>query len=331
MTRTVADDPGVSLSHASCATAEGVRASDDDVPDSCTGWLRSGAWMPASRPADQGSADPDMIPTEELFRPGNLSVPHGHAARRPAAGELNMLCARMLMLAGQWDRALQQLEDAASLDARVSLIAHTYRGLIYGERVRAAVFAGHSSPAMIGGAKPWLAQLVSCLSLERQGQTAWATELRLDAFEVAPEVCGSINGSVFTAIADADSRLGPVLEVIVGGAYYWAPFACIQHITIQRPGDAHDLVWLPAQFTWRSGEQATGFIPARYPGSEHNDDGDIRLGQKTHWRPVGEDCYVGLGQRRLRTGTEQIGIVDVRDVRIAAGANVSHAPLGVAS
>ena len=266
---------------------------------------------------------------EELIREMSPAARGRDATRRVADGASNLLCARMLMLAGQWDRALGQLEDSASLEPRELLIAHTYRGLIHGERVREAVFAGQCSPAVIGGSTPWLAQLVNCLSLDRQGHTTKATALRIDAFKAAPEVSGSVNGSMFSSIADADSRLGPVLEVLVGGAYYWAPFASFQHIKIQRPGNAGDLVWLPAQFTWRSGEQSTGFIPTRYPGSQHSDDKSICLAQSTHWQSMGEDYYAGLGQRLLRSGTQEIGIVDVRDVSIVAGASVAHAPLSL--
>jgi type VI secretion system protein ImpE len=178
---------------------------------------------------------------------------------------------------------------------------------------------------VIGGTQSWLAQLVTCLSLERQGHTARAAELRIDAFEVAPEVAGSINGAEFALIADADSRLGPVLEVIVGGSYYWAPFACMQRIEIERSSNAGQLAWLPARFTWRTGESSMGFIPVRYPGSEYSDDEAIRLSQETQWQRIGEDCYAGLGQRQLGIGTQKIGILDVRDVQFSPGGCATHA------
>ena len=270
------------------------------------------------------------VPFRNESLAGNLEAPRSDIPRGPGDDRLRLLFARLLMFVGQWDDALSQLNAAASLDAQALLVAHTYRGLIHAEKVRAAVFAGQCSPGVIGGTKPWLAQLVTCLSLERQGHTAWAAELRIDAFEVAPEVVGSINGAAFASIADADSRLGPVLEVIVGRSYYWAPFACIQRIAIERSRNAGQLAWLPAQFTWRTGEWSTGFIPVRYPGSEYSDDEAIRLAQKTQWQHIGEDCYAGLGQRQLGIGTQKIGILDVRDVRLSPGGNATHAWLRAA-
>ena len=131
---------------------------------------------------------------------GNLEAPRSDIPRGAADDRLRLLFARLLMLAGQWDDALSQLDAAASLDAQALFVAHTFRGLVHAEKVRAAVFAGHCSPGVIGGTQSWLAQLVTCLSLERQGHIARAAALRIDAFEVAPEVVGSINGAAFASV-----------------------------------------------------------------------------------------------------------------------------------
>ena len=269
-----------------------------------------------------------MSLTESLVRNGNLAwsleALQSDVRRRPMDGKLRVFFAQSLMLAGQWDRALGELDAVGSLDSSVLLEAHTCRGLIHGEQLRAAVFAGQCAPGVVGGMHPWLAQLATCLSLERQGYTAQAAELRCDAFGAAPQVAGLLNGSAFESIADADSRLGPVLEVIVGGAYYWAPFACIKCVVIEGPRDARDFAWLPAQFLWRNGDRSTGFIPARYPGSEGSDDDAIRLARKTHWQHLADDTRAGLGQRLLETNTTgTIGILDVIDLSLASGAAAS--------
>jgi type VI secretion system protein ImpE len=273
-----------------------------------------------------------MSSTELLFRDGNLAASleaiESDIRRRPMDGKLRVFFAQLLMLAGQWDRGLDQLDAVGSLDATALLMAHTYRGLIHGEQMRAAVFAGQGSPGVIGGMQPWLAQLATCLSLDRQGDAAQATELRCDVFGSTPEVVGFLNGAAVESIADADSRLGPVLEVIVGGAYYWAPFACIKCVVIEGPRDARDFAWLPAQFLWRNGDRSTGFIPVRYPGSERSDDDAIRLARKTHWQHIGEDSRAGLGQRLLKTNTGTFGILDVIDLRLGPGASVADTEEG---
>src|SRR6202043_684861 len=103
-----------------------------------------------------------------------------------------------------------------------------------------------------------------------------ADAIRAEAFEAAPATVGSLNGTVFEWIADADTRLGPVLEVLLNGAYYWVPYERIRGIAIEPPADARDLVWLPAEFTWSNAGTAFGLIPTRYPGSEASEDAAIR-------------------------------------------------------
>ena len=85
------------------------------------------------------------------------------------------------------------------------------------------------------------------------GQLAQARELRAKAFEAAPAISGTINEKPFEWLADADMRLGPILEAIVDGRYFWIPFQNIREIEIEKPQDLRDLVWTPAKFTWSSG------------------------------------------------------------------------------
>jgi type VI secretion system protein ImpE len=77
---------------------------------------------------------------------------------------------------------------------------------------------------------------------------------------------------------------------------------------------------MPAQFRFSNGGEAVGLIPARYPGSESCDDGQLRLARKTIWREAGADLYYGLGQRMLVTDAGEVSLMDVREIEIAAGA-----------
>jgi len=135
--------------------------------------------------------------------------------------------------------------------------------------------------------------------------------LRDAAFEQAPTTSGSHDGVAFEWIADADPRLGPLLEAIVEGKYYWVPFASIRRIDIEKPADLRDQVWMPAQFTWTNGGEAYGFIPTRYPGSAAAADPTLALSRRTEWREEG-DWYLGLGQRMLATDAGEIALMDLR-------------------
>jgi type VI secretion system protein ImpE len=184
------------------------------------------------------------------------------------------------------------------------------------ERLRAQVFTGERSPLLFGEPLPWIAQLLQALTLQARGEAKAAAALRAEAFEAAPAVAGTLNGTSFEWIADADSRLGPILEVMLNGAYYWVPFERIQRVVIEPPTDARDLVWVPAQFTWTNGGEAMGLIPVRYPGSESSADSAIRLSRKTEWQVLDEDSqhYAGLGQRVLTSDAEELGLLEVREL-----------------
>ena len=143
-----------------------------------------------------------------------------------------------------------------------------------------------------------------------------AGRLREKAFDEASATTGAIDGERFEWIADADSRLGPVLEAIVEGKYYWVPFAAITQVQIDAPTDLRDLVWLPAHFTWVNGGEAFGLIPTRYPGSEGREDHDIRLAHKTEWTEKPGEAYLGLGQRVFATDKDEFPLLQVRQIEL---------------
>src|SRR6185503_13171881 len=97
----------------------------------------------------------------------------------------------------------------------------------------------------------------------------------------------------------ADSRLGPVLEAIINGRYYWVPFTRMRELTMEAPEDLRDLVWMPAHLDFENGGESLALIPTRYAGSESSTDGAIALARKTEWEAIGEEIFRGLGQRIL--------------------------------
>jgi len=264
-----------------------------------------------------------MASAEELFRAGNLSgclaELQGEVRRRPADAKLRIFLAQLLMLTGDWDRALNQLSVVGEMDAGTLPMKHTYTAAIQCERLRAGVFAGQRSPLLFGDPTAWLALLLESFTVAGKGQAAQAAELRAQALEQAPTTSGTANGTAFEWIADADSRLGPVLEVLLNGAYYWVPFERIRRIVFEKPSDARDLVWLPAEFTWSNEGQAFGLVPVRYPGSETSEDDAVRLARKTDWRDLGHDVFAGLGQRVIATSAEEFGLLELHEVTLDAG------------
>ena len=246
-----------------------------------------------------------------------LSELQQQVRKEPANSKHRIFLFQLQAVLGQWAKALNQLNALAEMDARTLAMAQTYRQALQCEALRAEVFGGQRTPLIFGDPPPWLALLLEALRLTAQGQVAQSQTLRNQLFEAAaPAVPGQINGEPFAWIADADPRLGPVLEIIVNGRYYWAPFQHIRRIELEPPVDLRDLVWMPAQFTWANGGASVGLIPTRYVGSETAGDNAIRMARKTEWLDCGSDLYCGLGQRMLATDAGEYPLLEVRSIEL---------------
>lgn len=224
---------------------------------------------------------------------------------------------QLLTVMGQWDRALNQLNVVGEMDDSAIAMVQMYREAIHCEGLRKEIFAGKRTPVVFGEPEQWMALLFEALRLTAEGQYARSQEVRNQAFELAPETKGSIGDpqkQPFDWIADADPRMGPMLETIINGRYYWLPFHRIRTINIEAPEDMRDQVWMPAYFTLANGGETVGLIPTRYPGSEDSDDNQIRSAHKTEWQEMDTDLYAGLGQRMLVTDVGEYSIMDLRQI-----------------
>jgi type VI secretion system protein ImpE len=246
--------------------------------------------------------------------PGALAALQDAVRKDSANPKLRVFLFQLLSVLGQWNRALTQLNVAGELDAGALPMVQTYREAIQCEALRAEIFAGRRAPMLFGEPEPWMAQLAEALKLDAD-DAAQAAGLRAQAFESAPASPGSIDGQDFAWLADADGRLGPVLEAIVNGRYFWIPFMRIARIEIDPPTDLRDAVWTAATFTLANGAQTVGLIPTRYPGSEEADDA-LRLARRTEWTGGQESEHV-LGQRMFTSDGGDYPLMDARLIEFA--------------
>jgi type VI secretion system protein ImpE len=255
---------------------------------------------------------------EEFVKQGDLNAAllqlQNQVKSQPAKAELRVFLFQLLSVLGQWDRALTQLNVAGELDAATLAMVAMYRQVIACECFREAVFLGLKDPVIFGKPEEWIALLLQALKLSAQGESLKSQELRSRAFDLAPAVSGSIDGTAFEWLADSDARLGPIIEAMVEGRYLWIPLQCIDTIHIEKPVDLRDVVWLPAHFTWVNGGESYGIIPARYPISYKNDDPLLSLSRKTVWEDCGNELFFGLGQKILSTETADYALLDVRTI-----------------
>ena len=200
------------------------------------------------------------------------------------------------------------------------MMAQTYREGIICEVYREKVFKGEKDPMIFGEPEPWLALLIEAQKLLATGKPAEAAKLREQAFEDAPATSGSVNGTAFDWIADADMRLGPVLEVVINGRYFWLPFNQIAKLVIEEPTDLRDAVWTAATLTLRNGGEVVALIPTRYADTPARGDDAAKLARATHWQDAGAETFTGIGQRLFTTNAEDIALLDIRELAFDQGA-----------
>jgi type VI secretion system protein ImpE len=256
----------------------------------------------------------------ETLRSGDLSgaleILKQDVRKAPREPRLRTFLFQMFCITGEWDRALTQLTAASELDPAAQPMLHAYRATIRCELLREKVFRGESSPTVLGDPSPWLPLLIEAVGQLASGKPAEAANLRDAAFEAAVETSGTLNGTDFAWIADADPRLGPVLEVFVNGNYMWVPFTRLKALRLDPPADLRDQVWMPANFTWSNDAEAVGFVPTRYPYSASQHDPALSLSRRTDWIDSGDGWQVPVGQRVLVTDSEETALMDIRALTI---------------
>ncbi|GHF35035.1 hypothetical protein GCM10017056_03140 [Seohaeicola zhoushanensis] len=230
----------------------------------------------------------------------------------PSNAKLRIFLFQLLCVLGDWKRAITQLKLSAEMDPLATMMAKTYREAIICEVYREKVFAGEKSPLVFGEPQEWLALLIEAQKLLGAGKATEAAALRSRAFDAAPATSGEADGVRFEWIADADMRLGPVLEVIVNGRYFWLPFNAIAKLEMEAPSDLRDAVWTAATLTLANGGEVPALIPTRYVGTTASSDAAAKLARATEWTDLGAETFAGIGQRLLATDAADIALLDLR-------------------
>jgi type VI secretion system protein ImpE len=233
----------------------------------------------------------------------------------PARGDLRVFLFQLLCVQGAWERALNQLRVVGELEVKAFPMVQAYREAIRCESLREAVFAGHRQPMPLGEPEGWIALYFEALRHTASGRHEAAADLREQALEQVPETPGRLGEDQrFEWIVDADSRIGPFLEVFVEGGYYWVPFGRIASVEIEAPVDLRDLIWTPATFTWANGGTMMGFVPTRYAGPLDGVGNDCLMSRRTEWAEPAPETFLGTGQRMFFTQDSERALLDVRSV-----------------
>jgi type VI secretion system protein ImpE len=236
--------------------------------------------------------------------------------KQPQRSDLRIFLFQLYCVQGEWIKAGTQLEVLLELDPSSKPMVETYREALRCEALRREVFDGKRSPLVLGAPQDWLAMMIEALRVDAEGRPDAAAELRARALEAAPATSGKLDDAPFEWLADADGRLGPVIEAIINGKYYWVPVSRLIRIEIEKPADLRDFVWAPATLTLENGAANVALIPTRYPGTEREDDASLRLARATDWREQAGGAFHGVGQRMLTTDQAEVALLDVRVIAL---------------
>ena len=151
---------------------------------------------------------------EELLRAGRLDdalkALQEQVRSQPSNATLRIFLFQLLAVMGQWARAQNQLKVVGELDASALPMVQTYSTAIDCEALRREVFAGRLTPVILGQPAEWIAPLLQALSLDAEAM-ARPPRPCASSLDAAPAVPGRIGEAPFAWLADADTRLGPVL------------------------------------------------------------------------------------------------------------------------
>lgn len=257
----------------------------------------------------------------------------------PGAYEHRWALVEQLCQLGHWERALKQLQMWAQIRSDTAKEAHVLRGLIQAEHQRMRVFQGQERAAPVRDFPLWMQYMAQALEHNAQGSVQQADACRTQGLEQAPQLRGSCqwekqeNGQrtrslaqqSFEWLADSDTRLGPICEVIASGAYRWLAFADIAHVRLKPPQTPLDLVWMPAQLQLQANPDGTAgpklhvFIPARScwlkpPQAPTPKEQLLLLGALTVWEDVGETGVFAHGQKTWMSAGFDWPLLDIREI-----------------
>jgi type VI secretion system protein ImpE len=255
---------------------------------------------------------------EALLRSGDLAGAGawGAAVRRrpPGAPGPRQFFWQLIAIAGDWDKAATQLRALAAADPKAMMMANVFGQALGAMKTRDAVFAGKERPTSLVGSEPWVEGLLDALHATTTVAPDAAARSEA-ALAAAPATPGVLDGERFEWIADADMRFGPMLEVIVGDAYGFVPFAAMTRLKAKEPEDLRDFVIHTVEIELRSGQTSLALVPVVYPGTQKYNKPLLNLARATEWIDDGGG-ETGIGQRLLATDTSEIEFLALRDLRL---------------
>ena len=236
---------------------------------------------------------------------------------KPADTSLRVFLFELLCFAGEFDRAVKQLDVIAGQGTGVGteLAVQVYRQLIAAETMRQQVFHGDALPKFLLPPPAYIDRYV--MMVKALGRTPKEAAAMLpEAEEQVPALAGRIGGRQFSSVRDADDRVAPVLEAFHGATYLWLPLEQIRRIEVTAPKSLRDLMWAHARVETYDESMGDVFVPALYVDTARHADAQVRLGRMTQWDAVQDELVCGSGRRVFLIDDEEVSLFELTDLQI---------------
>ena len=227
---------------------------------------------------------------DALYREGRLSeaIEALNQALRadPTDVKSRTFLFELLCFSGAFERARRQLDAIGAADPELNLAAAWYQEALVAEETRHEMF--------------------------QKGELA-------DQASSPSPVQGTLNGKPFTDLRDGDPRLGPRVEIIVGGRYTWMPLEHLASLSMEPPKRLRDLFWAPVQIETTEaldGYSGEALLPVMTPLAWQHDDDAVRLGRWTDWIELESGEEAPIGQKVLLVDGEDFPLLEVRELLV---------------
>jgi type VI secretion system protein ImpE len=230
------------------------------------------------------------VNADELYREGRLSeaIDALNEVLRadPTDVKSRTFLFELLCFSGQFERARRQLDAIGAADPELNLSAAWYQEALVAEEKRHEMFLKGDLP--VSGSSP-------------------------------SPVQGTLNGKPFTDLRDGDPRLGPRLEIIVGGRYTWMPLEHLATLSMEPPKRLRDLYWAPVQIETTQaldGYAGEALLPVMTPLAWQHPEEVVRLGRQTDWIDLESGEEAPVGQKLLLVDDEEFPLLEVRELLV---------------
>ncbi|QGJ71944.1 Type VI secretion system protein ImpE [Planctomycetales bacterium 10988] len=260
----------------------------------------------------------------DLFHAGNLdeAIEAQIAAvkKKPADDALRLFLFELLSFQGDWERAKKHLDVLNYDDLELAAALEKYKNLLAAAVQREKVFAGTAEPSSLLEPSEHVKKRFAAWQLLKAGKDQEGLALIEEANEAIPELTGEFkiqdsDPIPFTGFRDCDDFFAGIVEFMTAqGGYYWMGWEQVDMLMSNPPRYPRDLLWMPTRLDVKNGPSGEIFLPTIYPGSQNDEDDQVRLGRLTNWIEEPNRPILGIGAHLWLIGDEACSVLDVREI-----------------